>query len=127
VDGVVEVVPGVVVLVAGVVVVVVDDGVVVVLEVVGRVVVEGVVVVVVVDVVVELVVGREGVVWQSRWASTPTVLAPCSRLVRSVGLTVAGRFVTASAKDTTARVADTHWPESTAEETASSWLFRFDD
>lgn len=113
-------------LVAGVVVVVVDDGVVV-LDVVGRVVVDGVVVLVVLGVVVEFVVGCEVVVWQSRCASTPTVLAPCRRLVRSVGLTVAGRFVTASANDTTALVADAHWPESTAEETASSWLFRFED
>jgi hypothetical protein len=115
-----------VVLVAGVVVVVlVDDGVVVVLEVVGCVVVEGVVVVV--GVVVEELVESELVAWQLRRASAATVLAPCRRFVRSVGLTVAGRFVTASANDTTACEADAHCPESTAEETASSWLFRFDD
>ena len=115
------------VLVAGVVVVVlVDDGVVVVLEVVGCVVVEGVVVVVL-GVVVEELVESEVDAWQSRRASAATVLAPWRRFVRSVGLTVAGRFVTASANDTTACEADAHWPESTAEETASSWLFRFDD
>jgi hypothetical protein len=110
VDGVVEVLPVVEVLVAGVVVVVlVVDGVVV-LEVVGRVVVDGDVVVVVV-VVVEWVVACVLVVWQSRCASTPTVLAPWRRFVRSVGLTVAGRAVTASAKDTTACEAATHCPD----------------
>jgi hypothetical protein len=123
VDGVVEVVPVVVVLVAGDVVVVLVEGGVVVVEVDG--------VVVVVDGVVVVVVGRvvDGAVvgWQSRWASAPTVLAPWRRLVRSVGLTVTGRLVTASANDTTARVAAAHWPEAIALDTESRWLFRVED
>lgn len=122
-----EEVPGVVVLVAGVVVVVlVDVGVVVVVEVDVLVLVDGVVVVVVV-VDDELVLGTVEVVSHSRWARTPTVLAPWRRFVRSVRLTPEGRFVTSSANDTTARVAAEHCPDSTAEETESSWLLRLDD
>jgi hypothetical protein len=114
VEGVVDEVPGVVVVVAGVVVVVlVDDGVVVVVEVDVLVLVDGVVVVVVV-VVDDVVLGEVEVVSQSRWARTPTVLAPCRRFARSVRLTPEGRFVTSSAKDTTARVAAAHWPDSAA-------------
>ncbi len=113
--------------VAGVVVVVlVEDGVVVVVDVDVLVVVDGVVVVEVV-VVDDEVLGVVEAVAQSRWARTPTVLAPWRRFVRSVGLTEAGRFVTWSAKDTTARVASAHCPDSTADATESSWLFRLDD
>ena len=123
-----EEVPGVVVLVAGVVVVVlVDVGVVVVVvEVDVLVLVDGVVVVVVV-VDDELVLGTVEVVSHSRWARTPTVLAPWRRFVRSVRLTPEGRFVTSSANDTTARVAAAHCPDSTADETESSWLLRLED
>ncbi len=48
-----------------------------------------------VGVVVELVVDLLALVRQSRWASAPTVLAPWARFARRVGLTVAGRLVTA--------------------------------
>jgi hypothetical protein len=114
-----------VLLVAGVVVVV--DGVVVVVD--GEVEVAVLVlvevdVVVVVVVVVELVFGAVEVTWQSRRASTPTVLAPCRRLARSVGLTVAGRLVTVWAKAATAPDASAQLPASTDEEIESSWLFR---
>ena len=49
--------------------------------------------VVVVVVLVELVLGVV-VVRQSRWARTPTVLAPCRRFRRSRWFTVTGRFAT---------------------------------
>lgn len=110
-----------------VVVVLVDDGVVVVVDVDVLVVVDGVVAVEVVVVDDEVVLGVAEADAQSRWARTPTVLAPWRRFVRSTGLTEEGRFVTWSANDTTARVADTHCPESTAEETESSWVLRLED
>ncbi len=117
-------------LVAGEVVVVLEGEVVVEVDVDGWVVLDEVVVVVVVVVllaVLELVVGLVEVVRQSRWASTATVLAPWSRFVRKVGLTVAGRFVTVWANAATAWAAPPQSPDSMAEETESSWPFRLED
>lgn len=116
-------------LVAGVVVVGVE-GVVVEVEV-DVLVEDGVVVVVVVEVAVDVDVDAVGLVpgvveavWQSCLASAPTVLSPSRRLVRSVGLTLGGRLVTVWANAATAREASPQFPDATAEETASSWLFR---
>ena len=113
----VEVVPVVVELVAGEVVEL--DVVLVELEVDGWVVVDDVEVLVV-EVVVEVVVWIVVVFWQSRCARAPTVLAPCSRLARRVGLTVPGRFVTELLNCAMARAAEAHCRLDTAEETASS-------
>jgi hypothetical protein len=123
---VVVLVAGVVVVVVGVVVEVLVD---VEVDVDVFVLLAGVVVVVVVVVfVVEvLVLGLVELVPQSRCASTPTVLAPWRRFVRSVGLTVTGRLVTVCAKAATARDATPQLPALTAEETESSWLFRLAD
>jgi hypothetical protein len=126
---VVELVAGVVVevgvvvllLVLGAVLVVVEEGVVVEL---------GVVVLLVVDrgvVVVGCVVELALVLWQSRAARLPRVLTPCRRLARSVGLSAPGRLLTAFPRPITALDAAPQLPELTAEETASSWLFRLED
>lgn len=62
--------------------------------------------------------------WQSRAASTATVLAPCLRLLTSVRLIELGRFETDVTKSWAAFVAVSHWPELTAEETCSSFALR---
>jgi len=64
---------------------------------------------------------------QSLAASSPTVLAPCERLLRNVGLTDGGRSATKLLNVLTAFAAGTHWPALTAEETAASWLLRLED
>jgi hypothetical protein len=75
-------------------------------------------------VVVEVVVVE--VVRQSMAASSPTVLAPWRRLLRSVALTDGGRFLIALLKRETAVAAAGHRLALTAEETASSLLLSFD-
>jgi hypothetical protein len=121
---VVELVPGMVVVVADVEV---EVGVEVLVDVLVEVDVElDVELLLVVVLAVVLVVVLE-VVWQSCAASAATVLAPWSRLRRSVGLRVACRFATSLPKPATALLAAPHCPESTADETASSRLLRFED
>jgi hypothetical protein len=72
-----------------------------------------------VELLVELVV-LLAVCWQSCAASCCTVEAPCLRLFVSVGLTEAGRLITALLNVVTASAAALHCPELTAFATWSS-------
>jgi hypothetical protein len=106
-------------------VLVVGGGVVgVVLVVVVVVVVLGAVVVVVVEEVVDVEVVGVVACRQSCCASWLTVDAPWLRLLRSVGLSVEGRFPTEFTNCAAALEAAPQFPELTAEETWSSWLLR---
>jgi hypothetical protein len=78
------------------------------------------------DVVVVLALVVLEVERQSLAASSRTVLAPCSRLLRSVALTDGGRFLTSSLKPETALAAAGQRLALTAEETASSLLLSCD-
>ena len=71
----------------------------------GLEVLDEVVVLVVVGVVV---VVADVVVWQSLAASSPTVVAPCRRFWRRVGLSLAWRFETALPNPATAVAAAPH-------------------